>query len=104
MVTGPAGVHYHHGAWVGGRDGPDQVVLAAGKVQRGAVEALGLDPVGGANDDHGDVGLLGQFDGVGELDVVGLAGGLGPEGERRHVDRGCRRELVDEDDIQPVSK
>ena len=73
------GVHHHDGAWAGGRDGPDEVVLATGEGERGAVEALGLDPVGGADDDHRDVGVAGQLGGAGALDLVGLAGASAPK-------------------------
>jgi beta-glucosidase len=66
-----AGVHYHHGPGVGRDDLADQVVLAAGQGQRGAVEALALHLRGGADHDHGRVAGGGQGDGPRDLLVVG---------------------------------
>lgn len=61
-----AGVDDHDGVRVDGGDGTDQVVLVAGEPQVGAVEALGLDAFGGADDHDRGVGGAGRLDGLGD--------------------------------------
>lgn len=91
-----AGVDDHDGVRVGGGDGVHQLVLTAGQPEVLAIEALGLDAVGGGDHDDGGVGGAGGFYGLGDEFVGVAARVLVGEREADHLQR-CA--LGDDDDV-----
>ena len=71
QVGGTAGNQHGHEVLIGRVEGLDDLVLADGQVDVGAVAAFGLDALVSAAEEDDDVSLLGELDGLGEQLLVG---------------------------------
>ncbi len=78
-------VDHHNGRGVGRNHGTHQVVLAAGKVERFAIEALGLHLRVGSDNHNGNVGRASSLNRLGDQALrVGVVG-LEPHGDTKYA-------------------